>query len=231
MSGFLYFLPTEKRAVTADDFKAAGLGHALRDNAGISAVHTLAGPGNAAGVVCCVDGDGTPKYDPVTQTWRKGPNGAYHVGFANDARPAPEDLVRERVYDGAAVRLLDGNQWIIPRCFAVLDDRPPTLPRVLDFDEDGETLLSRVHPRYADLCERAFELWMEWSAQRPLKSTNQWRVRLAADALGVNYRLGPIEAVALLNLLATDEVGLILRAVIDADAVEEFAKAQSQKKS
>lgn len=238
MPGFLYFLPTDKRSATDADLKAAGLGYALNGDRGVTSVHTTSGPGGQSGLVVAINGhDGNsivPAYRPAQQTWRKGAGGKFHVGMQSDQRPGPAELVRSRIYDGEAVRLLDGNEWIVPRCYGALPDRPSTLPQAIDLDEDGETLIGRPHPRFAKLCDEVFRFWQEWSGTggegfKPTTGAEQ--VQLAADGLAVNYRVGRVETVALLALWGTDEVGLVLRALIDADETEAYYAAQSQKKS
>lgn len=232
MPGFLYFLPTPKRIATAEDLVAAGLSHAL-NGPGVEGCHTFAGPSKAEGVVVVIPGDGhTASYKPDEQTWRKGPGGKYWVGYLNGAKPGPDDLLRPSACAGTPVRLLDGNDWVVPRCQGLLEGRGPTLPRILDLAEDAQTTITRVHPRYARLCEDAFEWWMEWSKQKSGKerlSTEQ-KVQLAVDALAANYRVGKVEVIALLSLWGTDEFGLVLRALIDADEIEAWHAAQGGEK-
>jgi hypothetical protein len=232
MSGFLYFLPTAKQCVDASDLRALGLEHALRVDAGITCNRTESGPGNLAGLTIVIDGDDMQAgFYEGKQTWRKARGGKFFVGIQNDRRPGPDDLARERLYEGTPVRLLDGNDWIVPRCFGILEDRPSTLPRALDLDDEGESVITAVHPRFEKLCHGAFDFWMEWSNQAPQKLTAEQRIQLALDALAANYRIGRVEAIGLLKLLDTDSFAKVLRAMIDADEIEQYAQAQLQKKS
>lgn len=234
MPGFIYFIPTDKQALTAADFEAAGLGYALTGD-GVDCRPTTAGPDGRAGVLAVANAPGAakPKHDPAGQVWRKGPTKAagpaFYVGMNKGARPGPADLVRPHAYGGTAVRLLDGQDWTVPRCHAVLDDRPPTLPRVLDVADDGESVVLRPHPAFEQLGRDALRFWLDWSGQSEDggRMTPSEQVRLAVAALAVNYRVGLLEAVALLRLWGTDEFGLVLRALIDADEVE----AHLQKKA
>ncbi len=144
-------------------------------------------------------------------------------------------LARSRQYPGQPVTLLDGNEWLVPRCHGILEDRPAMLPRVLDLADDGETAITRVHPRFARLCEDAARFWMQFCGILPDadRLSPDQLVQLAVDALAVNYRVGKTEVVALLGLFDTDSYGKVLRAAIDADEIEAHFKQQQdgQKKS
>lgn len=233
MPAFLYFLPTDQRAASAALLKSVGLEYSLATNESVGSRFTTSGLDGKAGLVVAHDADGMDAaYQPEKQIWRKGKGGKFYVGRTKDVPIGPENLKRERLYEGTAVHLLDGNDWIVPRCFGMLEDRPTTLPHVLDLDDESDRLVAKIHPRFADLCKGAFDYWMEWTGQTENRSEYESLVKLAVDALAVNYRLSRIEAVGCLSLLGTDETRLILRAMIDADEIEAYAKAQaSEKKS
>jgi hypothetical protein len=229
MRSILYFLVTDKAAAAPADLEAVGLAHALSDH-GTASVR-VRGPENLEGLLIAANGAAgeTPAlvYQSEKQAWRKGPGGKYFVGVDRAAMPGPDDLARAKIYPGQAVKLLDGNEWIVPRCVGMLDDRPMTLPRQLDLADDGETAIARPHPRYEALCARAFDWWLQWSRQSETKKlTTGEQLDLAIAALAVNYRIGKLEAVSLLGLFGTDEFGLVLRAMIDADEVDAFFAAQ-----
>jgi len=233
MPGLIYFIETDKGTITAAEFARLGLAHALAGPS-LESCQTHDGPGGKKGLIVAPQLPGkasaAPKFRKSTQTWRRGASG-WHVGFDNSARPGPSDLAREKIYTGASVRLRDGNDWIVPRCVAILEDRPPTLPYVFDVGDDGE-ILARIEPRFDALCKSAFDLWLHFSRQtdRPALDAAQ-QVRLACEALAVNYRLGTLEAVGLLGLIGTEERTATLRAIIDADEVEAYFKAETEKKS
>lgn len=236
MSGFLYFLPTDKRAADAQMLKAAGLEYSLAADESIGSRFTTAGPGGQQGLVIVHNADGLDAtYKPDLQIWRKALGGKVFVGRLKDSPIGPDDLKRDRVYEGQAVKLMDGNLWIIPRCFAVLEDRPATLPQIIDLDEESDRAITRIHPRFEALCRGAFDFWLEWSDQKPDEKASlsgEALLQLAIDALAVNYRLSRVEAVGCLSLVGTDQLKSMLRAMIDADEIENFAKAQQdQKKS
>jgi hypothetical protein len=247
MRHFTYFIETARRGADEALMKAAGLAYALSENAGVSYVLTSGGPGGVAGVLVVPNGPAgesvVPAYKPVAQTWRKlppaagtidGKPAAVWVGVDNAEKPGPDDLARKRMRDGQSVKLLDGNEWIVPRCVAMLEGRNHTLPQVLDIGDDGTTVVGKLDPRYTSLCDHAFDFWRMWAGYEMPEAerlTAQQEIALAADGLAVNYRVSKVEIIALLGLWGTDEYGLILRAMIDADEVEAYWKAEAEKKS
>lgn len=232
MPGFLYFLPTDKRAADAQMLKAAGLEYSLAGDESIASRFTTAGPGGQQGLVIVHNVDGLDaSYKPDLQIWRKAFGGKVFVGRLKDSPIGPENLKRDRIYEGQAVKLMDGNLWIIPRCFAVLEERPITLPHVIGLDEETDKAIAKIHPRFKALCNGAVDFWLEWSGQNRQTVEGEVFLQLACDALAVNYRLSRAEIVGCLELLGTDELKTVLRAMIDADEIEAFAKTQDQKKS
>lgn len=235
MAGFLYFIPRTDGRQTLEnaDLEAAGLGYATTA-AGVDCQFLPAGrfapAPDLAGVLVSPQAPGAPppRLEPDKQLWRKGPKGRYWVGMAADARPAPADLQRSRVYDGNGVKLLDGHEWIVPRALAVVPGRDMTLPRMLGLADDGETPIYTVHPRFADLCDRTLRWWLDFTGEteksggKPM--TNGELIALAIDSLAVNYRVGKVEVLGLLQLWSEDEYGLVARALIDADALMEYAE-------
>jgi hypothetical protein len=232
--GFLYFFPTNehtKQIITAAEFAAAGFAHALPEG-GANCCVTTAGPDGLAGLIAVPPGGPSPRYDKSHQVWRKSParggKTLAYVGVAADAKPGPAELARPRMFDGNAVKLLDGNEWIIPRCHAVLDERPPTLPLQLDVGDDAETILYKPMAQYEQLSRDAFRLWMDfWKPEEKDRLTSADHIRMAVAAIQVNYRICLLEAVGLLGLWGTNELKLILRAMIDADAVDAYLEARA----
>jgi hypothetical protein len=234
--GFIYFFPKlgGRQTVQARDFEACGFGHALT-GPGVESRGTTAGPDGLAGVLAVPSRPGAPmpRFDK-SQIWRKGPlrkdrddNEVFaYVGMSGDPaeRPGPEDLAREHVCPGNEVTLLDGNAWVVPRCYAFLEDRPATLPRVLDVADDGETAVSRIAPAFQQLNADAFRFWMDFTNQSAegerLNGAEQ--IRIATDAMAVNYRVGRLEIMAMLGLWGTVEFGRVLRAMVDGDACNEW---------
>ncbi len=235
MSGFLYFLPTDMKAASHALMERHGCAHAINGDKGVNSLHTYAGPGGAAGLLVTINGDWPDNYAlghrPDDQIWRKGPSTwvegkelTYWVGYEKAHKPTPADLERDRVYQGTAVKLLDGNAWIIPYCHVHVPERPElrsTLPERIDLAEDGETLIARPHPRFAELSAGAFAFWQMYVLMPDApKLTGKDQIALAVGGLGVNYRIGKVESIALLGLWSHDEFGLVSRAMIGADELD-----------
>jgi hypothetical protein len=205
-TGFLYFLPG-KSAGDKLDLDALGLSHARAPGEPTKAPVTK-GPDDGPGLLLVFAGDHAPRYVAAEQTWRKAPGGGHWVGVFNAHKPGPEDLAREQVIGGEAIRMLDGADWVIPICQSPVRGRP-TVPRQLDLDDQGQWV-RRVLPKYARVCEdaeRVFHHWLgeNWVADVPPVSLSEdegWRI--AADALAVNYRVSPLEIAMLRTLVGRD---------------------------
>lgn len=235
---FIYFFPNPATPLIGRaEFEAAGLGYALPAAGGVESGPVAAGPGGSPGLLAAVppvNGPAVPlAYRPDAQRWRRGRTRwvegkelTWWVGCDTARPPGPAELERETVYPGNVVCLRDGNEWIIPRATAIAPERPSTLPRVLELAEDGDAVLTRVDPRFEALSLAAFGFWLDWSGQSEEKDrqTAAEQLDLAVAALQVNYRVGKVEAIGLLSLLSTTQLGEALRALVDADAVTEFLK-------
>jgi len=247
MSVFLYFLettPARPALPTAAQIRDAGLGHIL-DGEGVTANQTTRGPGEKAGFMVCSLPSGKsmqPKYKPDEQTWEQGPDGAYWIGhYHNEPLPAPVDLVRKRPINGHALRLLDENEWTIPVARSIANGA--TLPTRLVLGPDKKAWLSRTLPQYLHLCELADDaFWLfNSSAENPHPQAKygeasgmsypfDYGMHLAMAAMGVNYKIGPMEA-SMLGILGDEQLQTIMEAVIDWPAFVEMAKAAAKKAS
>ncbi len=170
MAGFLYWWPDHTGDVTLARAKTAGLAYAFDAPPKWSAGYT--GPDDRRGVVFGQDVD--TKIDRASQTWRKIPKSPVDawVGYENDAKPGPEDLIREQQIDGHVVKLLDGREWLIPVARAAADGGDPMtailrgscrLPRRVEQSDDGDLIAGPVFAEYDDLwalAERWFDVWL-----------------------------------------------------------------------
>lgn len=107
-----------------------------------------------------------------------------------ELRSGPRELAREVIQPGQAVRLLDGNEYIIPRVPAPLVGIPD------------------------ELTARLWAWWLRWVGY----SEDRWslldELELAAKLLTINYR---IELSDVLRLVGTDEVDAIIRTAVEGD--------------
>lgn len=246
MGGFLYFLPTERRAGDAALLALHGCGHAVDAGRGIATRFTQSGPGGAAGLLVMVDGDFASTFElayrPNSQTWRQGPTRthegkdlAYWVGAENppEAMPDPTALARKRFIAGHAVAMLDGREWTIPIARSVV--RGSTLPKRLVLGPDNQTWTPQELPEFLGLCkeaETAYTLLHGGEADAEGRVTIEIPydvgMRIALAALAVNYRIGPIEA-DMLGLFGESEMEATMKAVCDWPAYEAVLLARQKK--
>lgn len=118
MSGFLYFIPEQKTAPSAELLFELGLadkgdrrnGRVLPDHAN-NQVLDGRGPGGVGGWIVGPGGE-LATYEPAVQTWIRAER--WWIGYRHAARPTPNDLVRWDMVRGTPVRLADGAAWIVP---------------------------------------------------------------------------------------------------------------------
>jgi hypothetical protein len=212
-----YFIPQARPTLAEPALIELGLAHASAGS-GATQAEIREGPGGAGGVLLHFDVPGEApaalRYDAAAQTWKQAPGGKWWFGFEGEVQP--RQLQRREICPGQAVALRGGTEWIIPRCYAVLPDRPRTLPGRLDLDEAGNWV-AVTEDRYRQLCEDAWRVWQAWCGSGP-ELDAPTVLRIVAAALAVNYRVGQVE-IAALGILGTNDVHRILAALIDADEV------------
>jgi hypothetical protein len=235
MPGFLYFLPSAGQTLSSDDLLRAGLGYAMPEPAAFTPIQLGSGPaGDSPGFLMSMDGP-TPSprvlYRPAEQIWRKAGGGAFWVGlWKDDPRPGPDDLARGQMISGEPIRLRDGNHWTIPICLSIV--RGSTLPKALVLGEDGQTWQLEALPEFVALCKDAESVWEAFRAagDGSVKMDAQAAPRIAADAMAVNYRIGPLE-ISLLKLWSSDMMWNVLKAIIDGYALTRMAREAAEKKT
>jgi hypothetical protein len=230
MATFLYFIETPKSLVNDDDLRAAGLGYLAGEGA-ISCNRVENGPlGSPGGVVFSIARDGADYalYLPAEQTWRKGPGGRFCFGIRNGVPIRPADLRRLRVINGERVKLRDGNEWTIPIARSIV--RGSTLPKGLVLGDDAVTWDLKELPEFVSICRDAEIVWNAFrqATNGEVIMDRQESCRIAVAALAINYIVSPIE-ISLLELLGQEEMWMVLRALIDANMVEEACVALAKK--
>ncbi len=252
MAMLLYFPGV--RGASDDHLRAAGLADLVTktpggpDEPGPEWTEVLGrGPDGGRGMVCCWR-TGDPALDPSPfgvaldrQTWKPVPSnaakglaaGRYWIGVESGRPVAPLALQRKGRYPGTPVKLLDGQEWIIPRAQA--------MPHRHGLNANGE------HERRA---VAAFE-WFVAEAQRysqiifaelhalqvlrPSQSDLAGGVQITLTAawdyccrvLALNYRLTP-EMIDALELIDDAAMRSIICATIELPAIGEV---RDQKKS
>lgn len=245
MSTFLYFIPKliSQGILNLKELAEAGVTW-IDPKDRFQSNFTTSGPGGQGGAVVSMAIDnhtpGAPAvYDPKAQTWRKDPSGKFWVGILNDQKPTPATLKRAKQVTGSAVKLLDGNDWIVPRCVAgtVRGMAGPSLPSRLDLDDAGK-IVGKPLPEYEAMAAGCFEFFQLYlneieypKAEQDRQAVFERQIDLAIQLLGINYRIGSrVEVIALLGLFSSDQWRLPLRAAIEADVLD-VAMEDAEKKA
>ena len=242
MSGhFIYFLPGLTRdTATLEAVRKTLLAGPLEDRlrnpkafGALSITNVVNGPEGQAGVAVAA----TPttcepfhptNYQPQRQTWRN--VGTHWIGWDNESPPTPEGLARDRITPGYEVVLADERAWVAPVIRPYLSDQKTfdcTLSMVWGMDDKGQTAL-RIASRHRRLWDATQQLIGYYLSQQSLTKLDLFT--LAADCLGMNYRVGRTELEAL-ELCEDQHIEAVWRAAIDADLVEEAIARLSDPKA
>lgn len=256
MPSFLYYLPgLSPSQITLPLLVEKGMAFAFEQPEEILASAVLAnGPDGGSGSVV-VDKRRFPAerlgYYPATQTWELLESGTAWFGYENAALPGPEDLVRDRVIPGRAVRLLDGADWKVPttRQWVDVDGRmypDSTLPSRWRRERGGKWFPGEVLAAYRRLQEIGQVMFDEWlagvkaraaeggttaeptapDASASVTLTVDGLYEMCCEALGFNYRINA-QQVNALGLLGDGEPGRIVRSIIDLDGLDALQKKRA----
>jgi hypothetical protein len=188
--GLLYYKSGAK-AANSEKVKEWGLAYAFEDLGGY---RECKGPDGEDGVMFAENGEELG-YHKDRQSWAPypGQEGLW-VGWYIDAKPGPKELSRQKQVPGYTVELTDGNEWEIPVALMPGDPPQPALPRVLKWDGDSWTpgRVAEVYRCFWDTACAVFEQVLEahkGDAYGVVADTSD----LAAQAMTINYRIGPAE--------------------------------------
>lgn len=239
---FIYFIPDGKLSQTGrnglkETIAACGLDATLPEGALTQAMVNSGPFWNSSGLLFSAARPGAgdpaaPKYVADKQHWIKTPTHA--VGYWIDNPPAPTDLSRSPMIPGYAWTDDAGNAWRIP--LARTAKGGTEFPQILGLDEAG-AMIRKPKERYASLCAFAQEHFERLSGLFDTGKddyTMNWErhFRVAAEALAVNYHVGPYELTA---LGCVDEVGVgaICALLCDVPGLMQMleAKAEAEKKT
>lgn len=236
---FLYYLAGKKReelkpADFADNPILAGpffdLIHSprlFRDKLiGVNVVN--AGPDNGSGCVVsvqpeCERNQNLPHYNAATQTWRK--FGDQWIGWQTDMLPGPESLRRPSQLQGYEVELGDGRVWIAPVVKQFREDQRDwvsQLPMVWGIDENMSATATPVE-KFRSIWDVSAQIWAATygGSNARMSDCFGW----AAQCLGMNYRIGAVEA-SLLKLFPDDAIREVLHAAVDDPVVRVIMEKQ-----
>ena len=209
---FLYFVAGAKTGFQKPEELPGELPNVL-EGASIGCASIPCGPSGTAGILVTSPSDHGETipgiFDPGVQTWIEGPG--YWVGYQNRSKPRPIDLVRPMLVRGTKV-VLGGQEWTIPLVHAAIADEPFTLlPRSFRF-VDGQTVL-KVRDQYEAICQQTMEMADLVLNQGDWRLTEDETLRYDVAVLGINYRVGIAESVAL-DLFDTRNMMLVPQAAL-----------------
>jgi hypothetical protein len=156
MSYFLVFIPGV-RGANNEHLDRVGLADLRRDRNPLWRETMPDSPGETGGMYAYWSPVGDPEPGSITWEWHLGPGdpdkdiepGKYFIGLPVERRPGPHDLQRCRLADGAAVTLLDGNEWVMPI--------PRQLPHRCGVDPEDGSFTRRIAPGYEEYWDRHVE--------------------------------------------------------------------------
>lgn len=195
--------------------------------AGYSAMNAASGPNKVPGLL--YHWVPRPHYDADSTEWID--CGAYFVGVHTEQKPTPSELQRARLFDGYAVRLCDGHEWIVPAAVR--------LPR--DMRLEGGKWTRRVKREFDDFwtkSERYFKQFVESvSNEEGVFSVDEDITQEQYDsevmgylikALRLNYRITP-ELVSHLGLFDTKTIVDAAIATVTGHEINQVLEALQKK--
>lgn len=238
MAALLYFIP---RGWQMPAEELAKTGFAFADLAGLPGGQCANGPDGGPGVVVALEAGALndapiAAYRPDKQTWvgvnaetpkrqnaemekpKPGPP-RYWIGWETARPPTPADLQHRALRDGHDVRLADGHLWRVPvvrQPLAHFGDAAPGWPARLSLNGDDRRLARRVDPAYLDAWAMTQRLWNVYiGAATDAEVCDEVTLfRVAAAALGLNYRVSADEVDAL-GLFTNENLAEVVHAMLD----------------
>lgn len=185
------------------------------------------GPEGMAGCVVsiqpqCAINLNMPHYNPATQTWRK--FGEQWIGWQTDMLPGPESLRRPTQLQGYEVELGDGKVWIAPVIRAFQESSGLWQSRIAMTWGVNEDMSPKMEPleRYREIWEvsgKVFAAVCAGASPPTFAECYEWATR----CLGMNYRIGAVEA-SLLGIFTDDTIRLVMESAVDIPLVEAAEK-------
>ena len=192
------------------------------------------GPDGAGGTIFCDHQVAIPP-DTASIAWEKMPGMEHHLGIDPAAgAPGPDDLIRDEIIDGYAVKLGDGREWIIP--LARVWPEGTRIPSTMALGPDGQ-LVKKPMARYAPLCRKAERIFDSLAASYGLMAPagdiepiddGREGFDLCCEILVVNYRIGAAEA-SRLSLIDTGNLKYIFGCLVDWPNIMDAAEKRDQK--
>ncbi len=174
---------------------------------------------------------------------RPPPPAPYHLGYATESPPRPEELERRELVGGYPVRDQQDREWIVPVLRAV-DNPRGRLSAAFAWDENDQPTVG-VDPRFADLWERSARVWdlidnkTEADEGGVMSQAfgardDAFLFRYLTDCLAVNYRVNNSVLATLDRItpgwLSAHAASWMLNATVDLFKYKQFLEAQKKTK-
>lgn len=233
MAGFLYYLPGQSSPVSLQQVQQLGLGYAFDGKSPTTRECRSRTPDGGNGVTFA---DETRlgrevKMELDAQQWREIPNSPVWLGFYRDARPTPQDLIREELLDGVVLHI-DGHPWQLP-IVRTLDPNSgaaiSTLPKTLDLDRHGKVVLGDVVPAWQHLWLATEPAWQAMIGEHEL--TEEQIIELVGVLFGANYVVSAVELFTLGMFTARRKPADFIAVALDWFTWKEWSERQKKTKS
>jgi hypothetical protein len=178
------------------------------------------------------DLSGSAEYWDAEPVWSDAPAMAWICWPRDEARqPQPADLERRSQVNGYLVPDSRGQRWRWPAVRGHSNFPAPYggLPGEFTFDSQGTAHLV-LAPDYQQLWALTGRVWDYLTDSLPIGSpiTQLELAQIAAGALEVNYRVGPIELAIMQRLgravINTNNLQVVLQSICDIDSVEAYLR-------
>lgn len=221
MSGDFYYYVPGRKTVREADVAELQLGHAA--SGGPTFAATTRGPDGGAGVVFSWGAENLALAGHESVRWTK--HSTLELWAGVRGVPSPTQFARKEQYDGHWVTFADGQRWLVPVARALSGASP--LPKRVEWD-GASWVAGDVLPRYRDLFSHAVRVWDMVRATVEDGNSGEFTLddqcMIAALALAVNYRVGPLEITAL-GLFDSRAEGLAVLAMVDWPSVAQLKKS------
>lgn len=232
MAAFLYYVSGDT-APTKESL--CELGFPFADEAGLPGCACVGPDGQRGHVFALQEPPGFQGERPRVgyyvdrQAWKLAYNRSLWVGWETAKPPKPVDLQRKDIVTGHRVRMLDGNDWLVPVARQLTGT--PAVGRVFGLDGAGNNGRT-VHAKHAALWDLAKRIWDTMFTEADDHIGDDDCLTAVSLALSINYRLGEQELRAL-ELVSDEELAQCVRAIVDYPTLEAFLREQdaAQKKT
>lgn len=235
MNGFYYFFP-----------KVQSVGRELIDRLNLSYATTVVsggrsvsgGPGGHNGIIIGKSPSDVGEYRADRQTWVAGPQGTgdyppFYVGWWNEKKPRPDDLARDKQFEGDRLTFVDGSRWVVPKVREWVESNSEEIPALwrtqlpvmVSMDRYGAACEGPVVPQYRDVFDLSLKVLAQLSGRGEVALSPKDLIAFAANLLSMNYRVGLFELSSLvMDCMSTSDANQVIMSAIDWEGYEAALK-------